>query len=158
MAEYGTIIGTAFGTTWSRLALKASRVSGPAGLALGEYCFHTENRMDNPITKLPKYVFRRANGSYRYKRNVPKALRQVIPKPQSTDSWVTATMRRSDACLLSMQKSKPCSMRNARRQIAREPQVLSESGWESGMPMPSLRGWWILSGTSWMTSLNLLRN
>ncbi len=36
--------------------------------------------MDNPITKLPKYVFRRPNGSYRYKRNVPKALRQVIPK------------------------------------------------------------------------------
>ena len=36
--------------------------------------------MDNPITKLPKYVFRRSNGSYRYKRNVPKALRQVIPK------------------------------------------------------------------------------
>ena len=36
--------------------------------------------MDNPIRKLPKYVFRRPNGSYRYKRNVPKALRQVIPK------------------------------------------------------------------------------
>ncbi|EAQ08217.1 site-specific recombinase, phage integrase family [Yoonia vestfoldensis SKA53] len=30
--------------------------------------------------KLPRYVFRRANGSYRYKRNVPKALREVIPK------------------------------------------------------------------------------
>jgi len=26
--------------------------------------------MDDPISKLPKYVFRRANGSYRYKRNV----------------------------------------------------------------------------------------
>ena len=32
------------------------------------------------IPKLPKYVFRRANGSYRYKRNVHKALREVIPK------------------------------------------------------------------------------
>ena len=32
------------------------------------------------MPKLPRYVFRRANGSYRYKRNVPKALRQVIPK------------------------------------------------------------------------------
>ena len=32
------------------------------------------------MPKLPKYVFRRANGSYRYKRNVPNALRQVIPK------------------------------------------------------------------------------
>ena len=29
--------------------------------------------------KLPRYVFRRANGSFRYKRNVPKDLRTVIP-------------------------------------------------------------------------------
>ena len=36
--------------------------------------------MDANIPKLPKYVFRRANGSYRYKRNVPAALREVIPK------------------------------------------------------------------------------
>jgi hypothetical protein len=36
--------------------------------------------MDDAIPKLPKYVFRRANGSYRYKPNVPKALRQVTPK------------------------------------------------------------------------------
>ena len=36
--------------------------------------------VDADIPKLPKYVFRRANGSYRYKRNVPKALREVIPK------------------------------------------------------------------------------
>lgn len=32
------------------------------------------------VEKLPKYVFRRANGSYRYKRNVPKDLRKIIPK------------------------------------------------------------------------------
>jgi integrase len=32
------------------------------------------------VEKLPKYVFRRANGTYRYKRNVPKDLRRVIPK------------------------------------------------------------------------------
>ena len=32
------------------------------------------------MPKLPKYVFQRANGSYRYKRNVPVSLRQVIPK------------------------------------------------------------------------------
>lgn len=32
------------------------------------------------VEKLPKYVFRRANGTYRYKRNVPKALRRIIPK------------------------------------------------------------------------------
>ena len=53
--------------------------------------------MDNPITKLPKYVFRRANGSYRYKRNVPKALRQVIPKAtvyrQLGDSYDEALRR-----------------------------------------------------------------
>jgi len=30
--------------------------------------------------KLPRYMFRRANGSFRYKRNVPKDLRAVIPK------------------------------------------------------------------------------
>ena len=36
--------------------------------------------MDAVIPKLPKYVFRRPNGAYRYKRNVPKALREVIPK------------------------------------------------------------------------------
>jgi len=30
--------------------------------------------------KLPSYMFRRANGSFRYKRNVPKDLRTVIPK------------------------------------------------------------------------------
>ena len=29
---------------------------------------------------LPRYMFRRANGSFRYKRNVPKDLRTVIPK------------------------------------------------------------------------------
>jgi hypothetical protein len=36
--------------------------------------------MDDPISKLSKYVFRRANGSYRYKLNVPKALREVIQR------------------------------------------------------------------------------
>jgi hypothetical protein len=53
--------------------------------------------MDDPITKLPRYVFRRANGSYRYKRNVPKALRQVIPKAtlyrQLGDSYDEAIRR-----------------------------------------------------------------
>ena len=53
--------------------------------------------MDDAITKLPRYVFRRANGSYRYKRNVPKALRQVIPKAtvyrQLGDSYDEAIRR-----------------------------------------------------------------
>lgn len=30
--------------------------------------------------KLPRYVFRRANGSYRYKRNVPVGLRKLLGK------------------------------------------------------------------------------
>ena len=32
------------------------------------------------MPKLPAYVFRRQNGSYRYKRNVPKKLRPLIGK------------------------------------------------------------------------------
>ena len=32
------------------------------------------------MPKLPAYVFRRANGSYRYKRNVPKKLVGLIGK------------------------------------------------------------------------------
>ena len=36
--------------------------------------------MDEEMRKLPRYMFQRANGSYRYKRNVPKDLRDVIPK------------------------------------------------------------------------------
>jgi hypothetical protein len=30
--------------------------------------------------KLPRYMFRRTNVSFRYSRNVPKDLRKVIPK------------------------------------------------------------------------------
>ena len=36
--------------------------------------------MDPKMPKLPAYVFRRQNGSYRYKRNVPKQLRHLIGK------------------------------------------------------------------------------
>ena len=36
--------------------------------------------MDEMAPKLPKYVFRRANGSYRYKRNVPKHLQVLLGK------------------------------------------------------------------------------
>ena len=36
--------------------------------------------MDAKMPKLPAYVFRRSNGSYRYKRNVPKKLRHLIGK------------------------------------------------------------------------------
>ena len=41
--------------------------------------FDTHN-MDKDMPKLPSYVFRRANGSYRYKRNVPKKLVGLIGK------------------------------------------------------------------------------
>lgn len=36
--------------------------------------------MDEPVPKLPAYMFSRANGSYRYKRNVPKKLVNVLGK------------------------------------------------------------------------------
>ena len=37
--------------------------------------------MDDDVPlKLPRYVFRRANGSFRYKRNVPLHLRALIGK------------------------------------------------------------------------------
>lgn len=36
--------------------------------------------MDEQVPKLPRYVFRRANGSYRYKRNVPKDLIRYFGK------------------------------------------------------------------------------
>jgi len=35
---------------------------------------------DEMTQKLPRYVFRRANGSYRYKRNVPVGLRKLLGK------------------------------------------------------------------------------
>jgi integrase len=49
------------------------------GLALGEGDSDSV-AMDDAMPKLPRYVFRRANGSYRYKRNVPKELRPYILK------------------------------------------------------------------------------
>ena len=55
--------------------------------------FDTQN-MDKDMPKLPSYVFRRANGSYRYKRNVPKKLRGLIGKDtlyrQLGDSYAKA--------------------------------------------------------------------
>ena len=50
--------------------------------------------MEQDMAKLPPYVFRRPNGSYRYKRNVPKKLRPLIGKDtlyrQLGDSYVEA--------------------------------------------------------------------
>ena len=50
--------------------------------------------MDAKMPKLPAYVFRRSNGSYRYKRNVPKKLRHLIGKDtlyrQLGDSYAEA--------------------------------------------------------------------
>ena len=37
-------------------------------------------RMSKKMPRLPKYVFQRAKASYRYKRNVPTSLSQMIPK------------------------------------------------------------------------------
>ena len=49
------------------------------GLALGE-ADSDSVAMDDAMPKLPRYVFRRANGSFRYKRNVPKELREIFGK------------------------------------------------------------------------------
>lgn len=50
--------------------------------------------MEQDMAKLPPYVFRRPNGSYRYKRNVPKKLRPLIGKDtlyrQLGDSYAEA--------------------------------------------------------------------
>ena len=49
------------------------------------------------MPKLPAYVFRRANGSYRYKRNFPKRMREVVGKAtlyrQLGDSYAEAMRR-----------------------------------------------------------------
>ena len=49
------------------------------GLALGE-ADSDSVAMDDAMPKLPRYVFRRVNGSFRYKRNVPKELRAIFGK------------------------------------------------------------------------------
>ena len=42
------------------------------------------NMSDDMPLKLPRYVFRRANGSFRYKRNVPERLRPLITQCERT--------------------------------------------------------------------------
>ena len=58
---------------------------GWSGGSTAIYFFLWEKEGLEPVqtlvpTKLPRYVFRRANGSFRYKRNVPKHLRPLIGK------------------------------------------------------------------------------
>ena len=112
--------------------------------------------MDDPISKLPKYVFRRVNGSYRYKRNVPKALREVIPKAtvyrQLGDSYDEAIRRlpvvhAEVEALFDQERSTSNSVRA--KSIVRE--RLGE--WHAEV---FAREWSILSGMSQMTSGNLL--
>jgi len=45
------------------------------------------------MAKLPPYVFRRPNGSYRYKRNVPKKLRPLIGKTITDKRLSTHSLR-----------------------------------------------------------------
>ena len=64
--------------------------------------------MDAKMPKLPAYVFRRSNGSYRYKRNVPKKLRQLIGKDTlypPTGSGDAEVICRQDYVILYMQAS-----------------------------------------------------
>ena len=42
---------------------------------------------DDVPLKLPRYVFRRSNGSFRYKRNVPERLRPLIGKATHWEAW-----------------------------------------------------------------------
>ena len=49
------------------------------GLALTQIDSES-GEMDETMAKLPRYVFQRANGSFRYKRNVPKELRVIFGK------------------------------------------------------------------------------
>ena len=49
-------------------------------LECGEDCGNSNCMNDDVPQKLPRYVFRRANGSFRYKRNVPKHLRVLLGK------------------------------------------------------------------------------
>ena len=94
--------------------------------------------VDADIPKLPKYVFRRANGSYRYKRNVPKALREVIPKAtvyrQLGNSYDEAIRRlpvvhAEVEALFDQERSTPNSVREktAPRALKNCPQLVSRS-------------------------------
>ena len=79
-------------TTWSVFAVNRQEVTNTP-LASRDDSFDIQS-MEQDMAKLPPYVFRRPNGSYRYKRNVPKKLRPLIGKDtlyrQLGDSYAEA--------------------------------------------------------------------
>ena len=89
---FGPFFGTAFGTTWSVFAVNRQEVTNTP-LASSDDSSDIQ-MMEQDMAKLPPYVFRRPNGSYRYKRNVPKKLRPLIGKDtlyrQLGDSYAEA--------------------------------------------------------------------
>ena len=79
-------------TTWSVFAVNRQEVTNTP-LASRDDSSDIQS-MEQDMAKLPPYVFRRPNGSYRYKRNVPKKLRPLIGKDtlyrQLGDSYAEA--------------------------------------------------------------------
>jgi len=89
---FGPLFGTAFWTTRSVFAVNRQEVTNTP-LASSDDSSDIQ-MMEQDMAKLPPYVFRRTNGSYRYKRNVPKKLRPLIGKDtlyrQLGDSYAEA--------------------------------------------------------------------
>jgi hypothetical protein len=77
---FGTIFGTPLRTTLSGLGCGLSGSVGRFGLRRVILRLRLLSMDQKMPLNLPRYMFRRANGSFRYKRNVPKDLRTVIPK------------------------------------------------------------------------------
>ena len=82
------------------------------------------------MPKLPAYVFRRQNGSYRYKRNVPKKLRHLIGKDtlyQATGGELLRGDERPSQSALG-NRAAVCSRRDDALPM-NEPWRLSEQRW-----------------------------
>jgi integrase len=75
----GTIFWTAFGTTRVKNGIYPVITGRPVRRGTVQSQADGTN-MDETKVTLPRYVFRRANGSFRYKRNVPKRLRNYFKK------------------------------------------------------------------------------
>jgi len=73
------VIGTAFGTTFVKFDPSGVRFGRTISVANGDHWDEPEP-MEDPMPRLPRYVFTRPNGSFRYKRNVPKKLINILGK------------------------------------------------------------------------------
>ena len=59
---------------------KIVSLAGPRSPAKGQKVGRVSSHERRDTPEIPRYVFRRVNGSYRYKRNVLKGPRQLIGK------------------------------------------------------------------------------